>query len=477
MRSRVYYLLDFLNRQTHTTDLLQEYVERYSLQIVEESDDLVTLRDTHGVDPELERELSFLTGKNVVLDRTSAVKRVRGVPSDRTTSQPAALGSIDVQGSVIHLIDTLLQAAIAAKASDIHFEPFEDSFHVRLRIDGVLQPSAEIPLRQRDAVVSRLKILSGLDIAEKRRPQDGRLSLSNDGRDVDFRVSTLPTRHGEKVVLRLLDRGSIELDMEALGIRDGYLSTLKRTLDMPNGIILVTGPTGSGKTTTLYASLQSIDYRSRNVQTIEDPVEYDLPGINQSQVKPDIGYTFAAALRAFLRQDPDVILVGEIRDSETAEIAVRSALTGHLVLSTLHTNDAPSTITRLIDMGIEPYLVASSLRLIIAQRLVRRICPSCRCSAQASESIRRTLNLSAADNFEGSGCDDCNGTGYRGRIALFEFLPIGEELEEAIASEAGTIRIRRLAEESGFKSLQHSARPLITKGVTTPEEVLRATIR
>ena len=382
---------------------------------------------------------------------------------------------------VVKLANFLLIDAIKRRASDIHIEPYEKEFRVRYRVDGVLYEVMRPPIRLRNALVSRLKIMSSLDIAERRLPQDGRIKLKvGKGREMDFRVSVLPTIYGEKTVLRLLDKSSLQLDMTKLGFEVEPLMEFQESIHHPYGMILVTGPTGSGKTTTLYSALSELNKTTDNICTCEDPVEYNFAGINQVQIKEEIGLTFAAALRSFLRQDPDIIMVGEIRDYETAEIAVKAALTGHLVLSTLHTNDAPSTITRLLNMGIEPFLVSSSLNLILAQRLARRICVNCK---EELKILPKAL-LDAGMNQErirhahpsrGKGCDECNGTGFRGRVALYETMPVKEDLKDLILRGGSAIEVKREAIRLGMKTLRQTGLSKVEEGVTTLEEVLRVT--
>jgi general secretion pathway protein E/type IV pilus assembly protein PilB len=374
----------------------------------------------------------------------------------------------------------VLAEAIDRRATDVHFEPFETALRVRYRVDGVLQEANILPeVRQfQPAIVSRLKILSRLDIAEKRLPQDGRIKLRVGPREVDVRVSVIPMLHGEAVVLRLLDRGATLLGLEHLGMDEPDRNAVERILDLPHGIVLVTGPTGSGKTTTLYAGLSRINDVERKIITIEDPIEYHLHGINQIQVSPKGGLTFARGLRSILRHDPDVILVGEIRDQETADIAVQASLTGHLVFSTLHTNDAPGALTRLVDMGIEPYLVASSLEMVLAQRLVRLICPGCRqqYTPPDPEALRSEFGGEPPPRlYQGEGCPQCQGTGYRGRTGIFEVMPISESIESMILERASAGEIRKVAARQGMRSLREDGLRLVRSGKTTLEEVLRAT--
>ncbi|HYE87926.1 MAG TPA: type IV-A pilus assembly ATPase PilB [Vicinamibacterales bacterium] len=390
------------------------------------------------------------------------------------------------EAPVIKLVNVILMSAISKGASDIHIEPYEKEYRVRYRIDGILYNIMAPPLKLRDAITSRIKIMSKLDIAEKRLPQDGRIKLrfSDNGqtKDIDFRVSCLPTLFGEKIVMRLLDKAKLMLDMTKLGFEPESLKKLETQISKPWGMVLVTGPTGSGKTNTLYSSIAKVNTSETNIMTAEDPVEFNLLGVNQVQVRENIGLNFAAALRSFLRQDPNIILVGEIRDFETAEIAVKAALTGHLVLSTLHTNDAPSTINRLMNMGIEPFLVASSLNLICAQRLVRRICANCKVEdevpSKALEQIGYTADVvSTVKPKKGTGCEKCNKTGYKGRVGLYEVMEITDELRELILVGASALELRRKAIEEGMITLRGSGLRKITEGITTIEEVLRETVK
>lgn len=380
--------------------------------------------------------------------------------------------------SVAELVDDILVRAIRAGASDIHFEPFESDFTIRQRIDGGLRDQPSPPAHLAPSIISRLKVLAELNIAERRVPQDGRLRLELDGRSVDLRVSTLPTQSGESVVLRVLDPSSACLDLAALGLPASVRSGLDSVLRRPHGIVIVTGPTGSGKTTTLYASLRALNRPGLKVLTVEDPVEYEVEGVMQVQVLPSIGRNFAPILRSFLRQDPDVILVGEIRDSETAHVAMQAALTGHLVLTTLHTNDAPGAIARLVDMGIEPYLIASSVEAVLAQRLVRRICRNCRQPTTPSLNQWRWLEPDAERSptvWEGAGCADCGGSGYHGRIGLFEWMPANDALREAIARGDSTAQLGKLACAGGMHTLRQNGLRAIRAGESTIEEILRYT--
>jgi type IV pilus assembly protein PilB len=378
------------------------------------------------------------------------------------------------------LVNLILTDAIKKSASDIHIEPYEKSFRVRYRIDGVLYDVMQPPLRLKAAITSRIKIMAQLDIAERRLPQDGRIKIKMGGREMDYRVSTLPTLFGEKVVLRLLDKGNLQLDMTKLGFGTEALTDFESGLLLPYGMVLVTGPTGSGKTTTLYSALNRLNTIDTNIMTAEDPVEFNLAGINQVQTKAEIGLTFAAALRAFLRQDPDVIMVGEIRDYETAEIGVKAALTGHLVLSTLHTNDAPSTISRLLNMGVEPFLVAASTNVIVAQRLARRICQSCKEIVPVPAPALVNVGFSADDvkalkTYKGKGCMACSDTGYKGRVALYEVMLIKDNVKEAILQGASALELRELGRKNGMQTLREAGLQKIREGMTTVEEILRVT--
>lgn len=382
---------------------------------------------------------------------------------------------------VIRLVNAILTDAIKKNASDIHIEPYEKSFRVRYRIDGVLYEVMKPPLKLKNAITSRIKIMAALDIAERRLPQDGRIKIKlGKGQEMDYRVSVLPTLFGEKVVLRLLDKSNLQLDMTKLGFEEKQLADFKAAIHRPYGMVLVTGPTGSGKTTTLYSALSELNQTTENISTAEDPVEFNLPGINQVQMKEEIGLNFAAALRSFLRQDPDIIMVGEIRDFETAEIAVKAALTGHMVLSTLHTNDAPSTINRLLNMGIEPFLVASSVNLVVAQRLARKICKECAEDIEVPKQALIDIQVppDQVDEFhlkKGRGCPACNDTGYKGRIALYEVMVVGPEIQEFILNGASAAEIKREAIRLGMKTMRQAGITKLKEGITTIEEVVRAT--
>ena len=390
---------------------------------------------------------------------------------------PKDLLELTEEAPIIRLLNAVLMEAVKEKASDIHIEPYEKGIDIRFRVDGILNKVLAPPKIIHDALISRIKILAGLDIAEKRLPQDGRIKLLVGGRDIDIRVSIIPTAMGERAVLRLLDRLAGVLTLEMLGLSDSVLSKFKNSLSRPNGIILVTGPTGSGKTTTLYASLLKLNTEERNIITVEDPVEYQLNGIGQVQINPKIGLTFASGLRSILRQDPDIMMVGEIRDIETAEIAIHSSLTGHLVLSTLHTNDAPGAVARLIDMGIEPFLVASSLVCILAQRLVRVICPHCKEAYEPSGEELAYMNIDNPPErlYRAKGCDKCMGKGYLGRTGIYELLEITPDVRTMISGKKDSHAIRAVAMKSGFRILQSNAVDKILDGTTTIEEVMRVT--
>ena len=417
------------------------------------------------------------------------------VDGDDTSLEVAAEEeAIDLEGleqaaeeaPIVKLVNLVLSNAVKRGASDIHLEPYEKEFRVRFRIDGVLNAVMNPPLKLKDAITSRLKIMAKLDISEKRLPQDGRIKIKmkNEGKakELDFRVSVLPTLYGEKVVLRLLDKDNLMLDMTRLGFEPDPLKRFEAAILKPYGMVLVTGPTGSGKTNTLYSSIARLNKIDTNIMTAEDPVEFNLAGINQVQMKEQIGLNFAAALRSFLRQDPNIILVGEIRDFETAEIAVKAALTGHLVLSTLHTNDAPSTISRLMNMGIEPFLVATSVHLICAQRLIRRVCKDCKEEMATPPQALVDAGFSPAEakkliTYRGKGCQTCNGTGYKGRVGLYEVMEINDDLRELILIGASGIELKKKAVENGMITLRGSGLQKLRDGVTTMEEVLRETVK
>ena len=383
---------------------------------------------------------------------------------------------------IVKLVNSIILDAIKIRASDIHIEVYEKRFRVRYRVDGVLREVLQLPYGLRHAVISRIKILSKLDISERRLPQDGRIKIQAYGRAIDLRVSILPCIYGEKVVMRILDPQTLMLDIRKLGFPDRALKEFNKAIHLPYGMILVTGPTGSGKTTTLYSALQTLNTPDVNIMTAEDPVEFNIDGINQVQVHPEIGLTFASALRSFLRQDPNIILVGEIRDQETADIAIKAALTGHLVFSTLHTNDAPSTVTRLIDMGVPPFLVASAVKLVVAQRLLRRICKECKVEYEPEPEKLEILGIDPDEVkkkglkfYKGEGCPACNGTGYKGRIAVFEVMPITREIQKLIIEGASALEIEEVASKQGMRTLRQEAIDRMFEGITTIDQVITET--
>jgi type IV pilus assembly protein PilB len=447
------------------------------------------------------QDLSFVVGCEVrgVLATEAAVSRALeqhfGAAIDKAglhaavEEARASTGKLDLEdrkamaaaAPVIKLLNYVLLAAIRDKASDIHLEPFEHEFKVRYRVDGSLFEVEAPPLALAPALISRVKVMASLDIAETRVPQDGRIELSLGGRPIDLRVSTLPTVHGESCVLRVLDRSVVSLDLSKIGLRDDDRAAIEALLQRPHGILLVTGPTGSGKTTTLYSALNRLNDTETKILTIEDPVEYDLDGIIQIQINEEIGVSYASVLRTMLRQDPDIVLVGEIRDKDTAQIAVEAALTGHLILSTLHTNDAPSTVTRLVDIGIPPYLIVSTLEAVVAQRLVRTICPKCREDYAPPPEVLREIGLEpeelAGRRFSrGRGCEVCNWSGHKGRRAIFEIMPLNERLRALILDGAPTQELRAAAIGEGMRTLRQSGQLAVLDGSTTVEEVLRETL-
>ncbi len=399
---------------------------------------------------------------------------------DRETIEIEHLKELANEAPVKTFVNLILLQAVIDKASDVHFEAFENEFRVRYRIDGVLLEKIPVPTHFVKGIVSRIKVMANMDIAEKRLPQDGRILLTIRGNFVDIRVSTLPTKYGESVVLRILDKGSTSLDLTLLGMIPDDTDTVKKLMEKPNGIILVTGPTGSGKTTTLYACLNYVNLSGVKIITTEDPVEYDIDGIMQIQIKPEIDVTFASCLKAILRQDPDKILVGEIRDIETLEIAIQASLTGHLVLSTLHTNDAPSTITRLMNMGVKPYLITASLLAVISQRLVRKICPECKEGYKPGKNIINELNIPESELqgrhfYIGKGCNNCDQTGYKGRMAILEIMITNDEINSLIIEQASAETIRQAAKRNGMRSLAEGGLNAACNGLTTLEEVIRET--
>lgn len=399
-------------------------------------------------------------------------------PEDQLTTED--IEAMASEAPIIRFVNLVLSQAIRDQASDIHFEPFEEDFKIRYRIDGALYEMAPPPKNLALPIISRIKVISNLNISERRVPQDGRIKLTISGRPVDLRVSTLPTQFGESVVLRVLDRSVVQLDLENLGMPDDVFSAVREIAVRPNGIFIVTGPTGSGKTTTLYSALRAVNNIGHKLLTAEDPVEYDIEGIMQVGVNPQVGLNFAAALRSFLRQDPDVIMVGEIRDLETAQIAIQASLTGHLVLSTLHTNDSSGAVTRLIDMGVEPFLIASTLEAVLAQRLVRRICVDCRTAYDPGRSLLQQLGLRVEDVgsrqfYYGQGCETCHDTGYLGRMGIFEMLRMTDPLRELVNKRAPTLVVRQKALELGMRTLRDDGLRAIFNGATTIEEVIKYT--
>jgi type IV pilus assembly protein PilB len=416
-----------------------------------------------------------------VLDSMSSDELKFEELKDKKGSKSYNVDDMANSAPVVKLLNLILGTAIKAQASDIHFEPFETEFKVRYRVDGVLYEMESPPLHLANPLVSRIKVLSNLDISETRLPQDGRILLNVSGRPVDLRVSTLPTIFGESVVMRVLDRSVVKLDLDNIGLRQEEMDLLHKLINMPHGIVIVTGPTGSGKTTTLYSCLNSANDIKWKIITTEDPVEYDLDGIVQCQVNEDIGVNYSGLLRSILRQDPDTILVGEVRDLETAQIAVEAALTGHLVFSTLHTNDAPSAITRLLDLGIEPFLICASIEAIVAQRLVRKICLKCKTTIAPTEEMLMELGLSHNEIKGkmfcfGKGCTACNNTGYKGRMAIFEMMLLTDRVKELIMKSASTEQLRHVAREQGMRTLRESGLLGIFDGHTSIEEVVRETL-
>jgi type IV pilus assembly protein PilB len=451
-------------------------------------------------------DIKFMTGYNVemVVASESAIKATIDKHYDQSASLADVMGDMDLEdleiigedddvdvtsleratedAPVVKMVNAILQDAIRKKASDIHIEPYERLFRVRYRIDGILYEVMKPPIKLKNAITSRIKIMAELDIAERRLPQDGRIKIKlGGGKDMDFRVSCLPTLFGEKIVMRLLDKGNLQTDLTKLGYEPEALAHFMREIHKPFGMVLVTGPTGSGKTVSLYSAISELNKVSENISTAEDPVEFNFAGINQCQMHEDIGLNFAAALRSFLRQDPDIIMIGEIRDFETAEIAVKAALTGHMVLSTLHTNDAPATINRLLNMGIEPFLVASAVNLITAQRLARRVCTECKAPEDIPVQALIDAGVSPEDApvyvcMKGKGCTVCNNTGYKGRVGFYQVMPMLEEIRELILNGANTAEIKRESMRLGIKTMRQSGLTKLKEGVTSFEEVLRVTI-
>ncbi|MEN8126835.1 MAG: ATPase, T2SS/T4P/T4SS family [Planctomycetota bacterium] len=427
----------------------------------------------HGTDVE-EQQLRDLVELEISSDEDDIMENALAMDISSTAEAEEA--------PVIRFVDLMLSQAIKSRASDIHVEPQDKSMTIRMRVDGMLMEMVPPARKMQAAVIARIKILSEMDIAERRLPQDGRFKIKR-GRvkeDIDVRVSALPTIYGEKIAMRILDKGAVNHNLDTLGLEPELLTAFKSTLNQPHGIIIVTGPTGSGKSTTLYSALNELRDPHKNISTVEDPVEYRLAGVNQTQIKPGIGLSFASCLRTILRQDPDIILIGEIRDKETMEIAIKASLTGHLVLSTFHTNDAPSALSRLVYMGLEPYLLASSLNLVLAQRLVRKICDKCKEPVKLSDVQLSRLQLSpkqiaSATFFHGKGCSECDGSGYRGRLPIFEFLVMDSDIREAMAAGAQETQIRAMVREKGYGGLLSSGAARVVDGRTTAEEILRVT--
>jgi len=482
-----------------------DVVQKYHVVPVKRSGAVLSVAMVDPTDMFAIDDIKFMTGYEVVplVASEGAITAVINKYYDQAQSlqsvlQEAGEESVDVvsaqedqpslgelkeaveEAPVVKLVNLILAEAIKKGVSDIHIEAYEKKFRVRYRLDGSLYESMSPPMKLKAALTSRLKIMASLDIAERRLPQDGRIKLKLKDKEVDLRVSTLPCLFGEKIVMRILDKGNLTLDLTKLGFEVSALENFLKAVTCPYGMVLVTGPTGSGKTTTLYSAMHYINTEDINIMTAEDPVEYNLMGVNQVQMKEDIGLNFAAALRSFLRQDPDVVMVGEIRDFETAEISVKAALTGHLVLSTLHTNDAPSTVNRLLNMGIEPFLVASSVILILAQRLVRRICSVCKEVEKVPTSSLTDIGFSPEEAkdvvcYHGKGCSNCSDTGYRGRLALYEVMPVGEELRELILQGVSADELKKRAISLGMRSLRMSGLQKIKEGLSSIEEVVNTT--
>jgi general secretion pathway protein E/type IV pilus assembly protein PilB len=415
----------------------------------------------------------------VVDDIFSGMEDPDAVPSQ--IDLPSGEDASEEEAPIIKYVHMVISEALKRRASDIHMEPLEKRFRVRYRIDGVLHEVENPPKRLQPSIVSRIKLMSNVSIAEKRVPQDGRININVGAKIIDLRVSTLPTAFGESIVMRILDKESLNLGLPQLGFFSDDQAAFERIIALPDGVFLVTGPTGSGKSTTLYSALNCINHPDRKIITVEDPVEYEMPGVNQVQVRRDVGMTFSAALRSMLRQAPNIIMVGEIRDKETAEIAINAALTGHMVFSTLHTNDAPSAVSRLIDIGIKPFLVAAAVRAVLAQRLVRRNCPNCRAPFEHDEKLLNSLGIrsdqiSDASFMKGEGCVKCNGTGFRGRVGVFEMFQANEELQSMIYEEASLVALRDKAREMGMRNMREDGIRKVIGGITTPQEVLHATV-
>ncbi len=459
---------------------------------IEEENERVVIAAADPRDPYICQSLQFIFGKPVVFKVATATQIEDGIlrlysealgqsaselmsiaAGDVTDSDLIRLRESASEAPIVRFVDRLIAKAVDAEASDIHIEPLERQLRVRMRLDGVLAEDDPAPLASAAAIVSRIKILARLDIAERRLPQDGALKMSVRGKDVDFRVATTPVVHGEEVVIRVLDQSSVRLDLADLGFSQNLLRRFGALLSRPNGIVLVTGPTGSGKSTTLYAALEGLNRADRKILTVEDPVEYKIDGLNQIQVKPEIGLDFARSLRSILRHDPDIIMVGEIRVAETARIAIQAALTGHLVLSTLHTNDAPSAITRLLDMGVEDYLIASTVSGVLAQRLVRTLCKDCRTPVRVPEFLLQKAPSGDVKFFEPKGCPACRGTGFRGRTVIAEFMELNGSLRQRVLGHTGVAQLRSASIADGMQTLFENGVDAVFAGVTSYDEVLR----
>ena len=481
-------------------DVSLRFLKNYHIIGLDATDGQVTVAMMDPQDDFTINALSLMIGKSIIVkvgllseidaaldiqygeDRSKMDKLIDDLTIDDLGEEDLEhLKDLASEAPVIKMVNLIMQRAIETRASDIHIEPFEQSLKVRLRVDGVLQEIDAPNVKSTAAVISRIKIMAKLNIAERRLPQDGRIKVQMIGKELDLRVSTIPTMHGESVVIRLLDKENTVLDFVQLGFAGRHLEQFIDVLSMPHGIILITGPTGSGKSTTMYAALKQLNTPQRKIITVEDPVEYQMEGINQIQAKPQIGLTFASALRSIVRQDPDVIMIGEMRDLETARIAVQSALTGHLVLSTLHTNDAAGGVTRLLDMGLEEYLLTSTVNGILAQRLVRRLCPSCKVGTVATPEIVKELRLERFTSapeillYKPVGCASCSGTGYRGRLAIIEFLPMTDPIRKLIMAHEEAGAIQKLAISEGMQTLYENGLVKVVGGVTTLEEVMRVT--
>ncbi len=483
-------------------DLSDSYLKEKLILPLQADENVLTITAYDPFDWNTFEDLKLSTGKELILNLSSEedimegiemfygvggsamdrmvdnINEEEGVDADFDIESTEHIRDMASEAPVIKLVNHILNQAIEIGASDIHLEPFSDDMILRYRIDGILHDFEAPPKRLQSAIITRIKIMAKLDISERRLPQDGRIRIKTQGKDIDIRVSTLPTLYGESVVMRILDRGNIVVNLDSLGFPEKQLAQYQKLIHKPYGKILVTGPTGSGKTTTLYGSLEKINTPDKKIVTIEDPVEYQLRGVNQIHVKSSIGLTFANGLRSIVRQDPDVIMIGEIRDSETAEIAIQAALTGHLVLSTVHTNDAAGAITRLQDMGIESFLISSALLGILAQRLVRVICPHCKTQQDISGETLAELGIKSSGDihaYHGTGCKECNGTGYRGRMGIYEILVIEDPIRNLILSKAGAQEIRETARENGMVMLREDGMDKVIKGQTTIEEIIRVT--